>query len=135
MTQISAEGQILAEGGPDIAFQKFLAEGRFMIQRGVGTGVHVYYPRTVAPKTGEALEWVEASGKGTVHSVSVIHKRDPEPNYNVALIDLAEGVRMMSRVDGIDPAQVKIGMAVRARIVPHEEGHIVVFVPEGENGQ
>jgi uncharacterized OB-fold protein len=127
--------QVSAEGGPDIAFQKFLAEGRFMIQRGVSSGVHVYYPRTVAPKTGEDLEWVEASGKGTVYSVSVIHKRDPEPNYNVALVDLAEGVRMMSRVDGIDPAQVKIGMAVSARIVPHEDGHIVVFVPAGENGQ
>jgi len=127
--------QVSADGGPDIAFQKFLAEGRFMIQRGVKSGTYVYYPRTVAPVTGEELEWVEASGKGTVYSVSVIHKRDPEPNYNVVIVELAEGARMMSRVDGIDAADVKIGMAVRASIVPHEEGHIVAFVPAGENGR
>ncbi len=127
--------QVSANGGPDIAFQKFLAEGRFMIQRGVKSGTYVYYPRTVAPVTGEELEWVEASGKGTVYSVSMVHKRDPEPNYNVAIVDLAEGVRMMSRVDGIDAADVKIGMAVRASIVAHEDGHIVAFVPAGEKDQ
>ncbi len=114
---------------PDEQFTAFLAEGRFMIQRGVETGTHVFFPRVVAPRTGEALEWVEASGRGTVHSTTVVRKRPPEPHLNVALIDLAEGPRMMSRVEGIDATEVHIGMAVIARIVQAEDGPLVVFVP------
>lgn len=114
---------------PDEQFAAFLAEGRFMIQRGLTTGTHVFYPRVVAPVTGEDLEWVEASGRGTVYSTTVVRKRPPEPSLNVALIDLAEGPRMMSRVEGIDAAAVRIGMAVEARIVEDADGPLVVFVP------
>jgi len=115
---------------PDEEFTAFLAEGRFMIQRGVETGQHVFFPRVVGPRTGEDLEWVEASGRGTVYSTTVVRKRPPEPSHNVALIDLGEGPRMMSRVEGIDPAEVRIGMAVCARIVAAEDGPLLVFVPE-----
>lgn len=120
------------EGGPAIAFQKHLAAGRFMIQRGVNSGKYVYFARTVAPGTGEDLEWVEASGLGTVYSTTAIPKRPPEPAQNIALIDLDEGPRMMSRVEGIEASQVQIGMRVQAAIRPceTEEGsHIVVFSP------
>lgn len=117
---------------PDLAFQAHLAAGRFMLQRGVDSGVHVYFPRAVAPGTGEALEWVEASGLGTVYSTTTIRKRPPEPALNIVLVDLDEGPRMMSRVEEIDAAEVKIGMRVRARIVAceDEEGaRMVVFTP------
>ena len=124
-----------AEVKPDEQFSAHLAEGRFMIQRGVETGTHVFFPRAVAPVTGEALEWVEASGLGTVHSTTVVRKRPPEPSYNVALIDLAEGPRMMSRVEGIDASDVRIGMAVRARIVDADDGPLVVFVPADQSEQ
>lgn len=116
---------------PDEQFAAFLAAGRFMIQRGRESGTHVFYPRAVAPVTGEDLDWVEASGLGTVYSTTVVRKRPPEPPMNVALIDLAEGPRMMSRVEGIAAADVRIGMAVSARIVEVEGGPLVVFVPEG----
>ena len=116
-------------GGPDILFQRHLAAGRFMIQRAVGSGRAVFYPRAVAPGSGEALEWVPATGLGIVYSTTVVRVRPPEPNRNVALIDLDEGVRMMSRVEGIAAEDVRIGQRVRARIVPHGEGHIVVFAP------
>lgn len=117
---------------PDQEYQSHLAAGRFMIQRSVDSGTYVFYPRAVAPVTGEDLEWVEASGRGTVYAVSVINKRPPASNYNIALIDLEEGPRMMSRVEGIAPEDVKIGMAVKARIIPHEEGHLIVFDPAEE---
>lgn len=121
-----------APGGPDIQFQQHLAEGRFMIQRGVTSGKAVFYPRSVAPGTGEALEWFEASGRGTVHSFTIVRKRPPEPSIAIGLIDLDEGVRMMSRIEEADPEAVHIGMAVKARIVPHEDGHLVVFTPATE---
>jgi uncharacterized OB-fold protein len=114
---------------PDEQFEAYLAEGRFMIQRSRESGAYVFYPRAVAPRTGEDLDWVEASGRGTVHSTTVARKKPPEPSYNIALIELAEGPRMMSRVEDIDPAEVKIGMAVQARIVEAEDGPLVVFVP------
>ena len=99
-----------------------------MIQRSRSTGVHVFYPRAVAPGTGARdLEWVEASGQGVVYSTTVVRKKPPEPSYNVALIDLTEGPRMMSRVEGIDPAAVAIGAAVKARITDQDGEAVVVF--------
>lgn len=118
---------------PDQQFEAFLAEGRFMIQRSRESGAYVFYPRAVAPRTGEDLDWVEASGRGTVHSTTVVRKKPPEPSYNIALIELAEGPRMMSRVEGIDPAEVAIGMTVEARIVEAEDGPLVVFVPAADH--
>lgn len=118
---------------PDVEFDAFLREGRFMIQRSRGTGEAVFYPRALAPGTGARdLEWVEASGRGVVYSTTVVRKRPPTPSYNVALIDLAEGPRLMSRVEGIDAEAVTIGMAVRARIIEEEGAPVLVFEPEGQ---
>lgn len=110
-----------------------------MIQRGVKTGTYVYFPRTVAPSTGEALEWVEASGLGTVYATTTVRKRPPDPSLNVALVDLDEGPRMMTHVENIDPEEVKIGMRVKASIRPctapgtDEDIWIVVFQPVGDS--
>jgi uncharacterized OB-fold protein len=113
---------------PDAEFRAFLAQGRFMIQRSKSSGAHVFYPRAVAPGTGARdLEWVQACGRGVVYSTTVVRKKPPEPSYNVALIDLAEGPRMMSRVEGLDPAAVAIGMAVQARIIEQDGEPVVVF--------
>ena len=115
---------------PDQDFRRFLGEGRFMLQRSRTTGRFVFYPRVMAPGTGETdLDWIEASGRGTVYSTTVVRKKPPEPSYNVALIDLEEGPRMMSRVDGVPPDSVAIGMAVQARIVEQEGEPVIVFVP------
>jgi uncharacterized OB-fold protein len=115
---------------PDAAFRRHLEEGRFMLQRARGSGRYIFYPRVVEPGTGATdLEWVEASGNGTVHSTTVVRNKPPVPDHNVALIDLEEGVRMMSRVEGIAPDAVRIGMKVRARILFGEDGPILVFDP------
>jgi uncharacterized OB-fold protein len=113
---------------PDVDFQAFLQEGRFMIQRSKSSGRHVFYPRVAEPGTGATdLEWVEASGKGTVYATTTVRTRPPAADYNVALIDLAEGVRMMSRVEGVAAEDVKIGMAVQARILDDGDSRCVVF--------
>lgn len=119
----------MAETGPDRAFFDYLRQGRFMIQRATSDGRHVFYPRAVAPGDGAPLEWVEASGLGCVYSTTIVRKKPPEPSYNVALIDLAEGPRMMSRVEGVAPENVKIGMAVKARIDTSGEEPFIVFTP------
>lgn len=117
--------------GPEEVFRGHLAQGRFMIQRSASTGKYVFYPRVVAPGTGEAdLEWVEVSGEGTVYATTVTRRRPEQGgDYNVALIDLAEGPRMMSRVVGIDPGVVTIGMKVRARVRELNGAPAIVFEP------
>lgn len=96
--------------GPLATFLAFLKEGRFMLQRRTDTGAFVFYPRHVV---GTGCEWVEASGRGTVHSATIIRQK-PERggDYAVALVELAEGPRLMCRVVGTDPAEVRIGREV-----------------------
>jgi uncharacterized protein len=54
---------------------------------------------------------------------------DPEPDYNIVLIDLDEGPRLMSRVDGIAPGAVTIGMPVQAKIITENEAPTLIFEP------
>jgi len=115
---------------PEMEWRAHLAEGRFMLQRSRSTGGYVFYPRVVEPGTGaEDLEWVEATGGGVVHSVTVVHRKNPAENYNVALVELAEGPLMMSRVDGVRPEDVSIGARVQARIIQEDDQPLLVFVP------
>ena len=72
---------------------------------------------------------MQPSGLGTVYSVTVVRKRTLEESYNVVLVDLDEGPRMMSRVDGLRLDQVKIGMKVCAQVVRENDQPLVVFVP------
>ena len=115
---------------PEAEWRAHLGEGRFMIQRSRSTGGHVFYPRVAEPGTGaQDLEWVEASGAGTVHAATVVRKKDPADSYTVVLVDLAEGPRLMSRVDGVPVNEVRIGMAVKASIGEEEGKPLLVFVP------
>lgn len=115
--------------GPEAEFHNYLRSGRFMLQRSRSTGRHVFYPRIMVPGTGEQdLEWVEASGSGTIYAITVNRGRDE--TYNVALIDLDEGVRMMSRIEGVET--LAIGTRVTARITGPESDPYVVFMAELE---
>ena len=81
-----------------------------------------------------ALQWVAPSGEGTVHAVTTVRRKpDAGGDYNVSLIDLAEGVRMMSRVEG--GGKVAIGDPVRARVQVTEGKGLVVFDPAGAQGE
>jgi len=113
--------------GPEKQYLDKLAAGHFEIQKCAGCGKHVFYTRVLCPHCGgDRLDWVAPSGRGTVYSTTVVRRKPADGgDYNIVLVDLAEGVRLMSRVAGIAPEQVKIGMAVSARIA---DG-LVEFVP------
>jgi uncharacterized OB-fold protein len=71
---------------------------------------------------------VRPSGLGTVYSTSTIaRKPDAGGNYNLALIDLDENVRMMSRVDGLAPEAVTIGLRVHAVVAQQDGRGLVLF--------
>lgn len=116
----------------DAEFQRHLDEGCFKIQRARESGRAFYYPRVAEPGTGATdLEWFEPSGRGVVYSTTVVRMKPPGEPYNVALVDLEEGPRVTSKVVGIAPDAVRIGMRVRARIDAVDGKALLVFVPEG----
>jgi uncharacterized protein len=126
-------------GAPEGSEEFFEAakDGKLLIQRCSACGEHQFYPRKVCVHCGSsAVEWAEASGKGTVHTYTVIHQqgmpvwRDQVP-YVAAIIDLEEGVRMTSNVVDVEPSAVSIGMGVEVTFV--DEGMYVLprFRPAG----
>jgi uncharacterized OB-fold protein len=97
-----------------------------------------WYPREVCPRClDDAIEWRDASGMGEVHAASVQHRPGPmrDPNdgpYTVVLVDLAEGVRIISNVVGCPPESVTVGMEVRVAWQALADGrHLPQFEPVG----
>jgi uncharacterized OB-fold protein len=125
----------IANPGPDHIYQQALAAGTFQIQRCDECGFHIFYPRHLCPECGSSrMSWVQASGKGIVYSTTIIRQR-PEAggNKNLCVVELAEGPRLMSRIEGIAAEEVKIGMAVTAEIAgAGEEPRYIIFRVEGE---
>jgi uncharacterized OB-fold protein len=113
--------QSLKEQSPLGIFIEHCKKGELAYQVCTDDNTPVFFPRAVAPKSGSTnLEWRVAKGTGTVHATTVVYTKDKLP-HNVALIDLDEGFRLMSRVEDIDPMQVKIGMRVKVRIDPGDD--------------
>ena len=108
---------------PDPVTQPFwdsLKAHAMQLQRSSSTGEWVYYPRVVMPGNPEdELEWAPVTGRGTVYAFAIPHVH-PHPGfrarapYVVALIELEEGVKILSNLVNVDPTPeaVKIGMPV-----------------------
>lgn len=111
-------------------------EQRFVLPWSTVTGKAVWFPRDVDPAApGVPFDWREASGEGVVYAASVHHKPGPgrHPDhcpYVVALVDLPEGVRMMTNVVECPPDDVVVGMPVRLVWQPLSDGrHLPQFAP------
>ena len=81
--------------------------------------------------------WAELSGRGEIYSYTVTHRpfhpfwKDRAP-YVVATIELEEGIRMVSDMPGLEPADVAIGLAVEVGFEACGDGRkIPVFEPAG----
>lgn len=92
---------------------------RLLLQRCRDCSKFQFYPRGVCSHClGSALEWVESSGRGIVHTFTIAY-RAPHPGFAddvpfvIAMIELEEGVRMMSNIVECDPKSVRIDMPVR----------------------
>jgi uncharacterized OB-fold protein len=115
-------------------YVEHLKKGELAYQVNKDTNKPFFYPRAVAPETGSAnIEWRVSKGLGTVYTTTAVHYKGEAP-LNVAMIDMDEGYRLMSRVEGIDAMDVKIGMRVKVKVVPGDENTLPfpVFTPAGD---
>jgi uncharacterized OB-fold protein len=108
-------------GAEDLAgtFWRAAAEGRLLIQKCPHCGHRQHYPRHICTVCGASPDWEEASGRGTVHTFTVIRQNGSPPfrdqlPYVVAIVELDEGPRLMGNVTGIGPEDVYVGMPVVA---------------------
>ena len=124
------------QGGVLARHQAALNEGRFLIQRCSGCGKAVYFPRELCPHCGHGeLALVPPKGTGTVYAVTTVRRKaEAGGDYNVSLIELDEGVRLMSRVEGLPSSEVRIGQRVKARVVEQSGQGVVVFDPVASEG-
>ena len=120
-----------APASPNGTYLEHLAKGELGYQFSPDANAAVFYPRVICPFTGsDNLEWRVSKGMGTVHATTVVYPQKGDP-YNVALIDIDEGFRMMSRVEDIAPLDVRIGLRVKFRVHAAEgdEPPYPVFTP------
>ncbi len=117
--------------GPDAQYLQALQEGRLMLQHCEDCAAVRFPPALVCRACGSPrLQWRASPGRGSVYSLTTV--RDRAGDYNVALVDLEGGARMMSRVEDVAPDAVRIGQRVRARIVAGEEPFVVFAPADGD---
>jgi uncharacterized protein len=113
-------------------------EGRLVAQRCGGCSRLRHPPRPMCPHCHSLqFDVIDLAGDGVVYSYAILHHpRNPAFEYPVvaALIDLVEGVRVLSNLVEIDPGDVAIGIAVTVDFQPTRDGGAVpVFKPENRS--
>jgi uncharacterized OB-fold protein len=93
------------------------ARGELLIQHCPKCGHRQFYPRAMCTVCASTPEWERASGRGTVHTFTVIRQNHAKPfrdllPYVVAMIELDEGPRMMGNLVGCPVEDVAVGMPV-----------------------
>ena len=93
-------------------------EEKLIIQKCQDCNNHVFYPRIACPHCfSDKVEWVEASGKGTVYSYTVVTNNAPsafiaDMPFVIAIVKLEEGVQMLSNIIKCNPDDVVCDMPV-----------------------
>jgi uncharacterized OB-fold protein len=123
-------------------FWEAAVEGRLVAQRCGGCGRLRHPPRPMCPQCHSLeVEVVTLSGRGSLYSYAILHHpQHPAFDYPVvaALVDLEEGIRLVTNLSGVDPERIVIGMPLEVTFEPTEHGGAVpVFRSAGadENGQ
>lgn len=109
-------------------------DGRLVIQRCKACGRASHPPRPMCPDCHSLdREWVPASGNGVVYSYAFLHHpQHPAFSYPVpaALVELEEGVRLVTNLVDVDPNEVRIGLEVEVTFEPTADDFAVpVFRP------
>ncbi|KUL63717.1 MULTISPECIES: Zn-ribbon domain-containing OB-fold protein [unclassified Streptomyces] len=124
---------------PDAATRSYwdaAAGGTLLIRRCGACGAAHHYPREFCPRCwSDDVTWERASGLATLYTWSVVHRNDLPPfgdrvPYTAAVVDLAEGPRMMTEVVGCEENALRIGMPLEVTFREAAEGvAVAVFRP------
>lgn len=106
------------------------AEGRLLLRRcrAAGCGVAHHYPREFCPSCwSEDVIWEQATGRATLYTWSVVHRNDLPPfgdrvPYVAAVVELAEGPRMMTEIIDCPADALRIGMPLLVRFRQDGDG-------------
>jgi hypothetical protein len=104
------------------------AQGRLLVKKCAACGELHHYPRALCPFCfSDRTEWIQASGRGTIYSYSVM-RRVPVP-YALAYVTLEEGVTMMTNIVDCDLDALHVGQPVTVVFKPTEGGgpHVAMF--------
>jgi uncharacterized OB-fold protein len=114
------------------------AAGELRIQRCQTCERHYFYPRPSCPHCGgDQVEWVRASGRATLYSYVINHRPAPgfeeEGPYAIAVVELEEGVRMMTNIVGVANTPENLPLDMELRVVFEQRGdvHVPLFEPVG----
>jgi uncharacterized OB-fold protein len=118
--------------------------GRLLIAGCGACGKVHHYPRPFCPHCwSDDVRPVRASGTGTLYTYSTVYANDLPPfrdrlPYVAAIVELAEGPRVMTTIEGVQPDGLRVGMAVTASFRPvdaddPESPYLTVFSPDEEN--
>ncbi|WP_434591032.1 Zn-ribbon domain-containing OB-fold protein [Streptomyces sp. A5-4] len=118
------------------------ARGSLLLRRCLACAKAHHYPREFCPYCwSEDVGWEPASGRATLYTWSVVHRNDLPPfgervPYVAAVVDLAEGPRMMTEVVDCEEAELRIGMALEVTFRDGEaEGYAVPVFREAQEAR
>ena len=108
------------------------ARGELRVQECGSCGHRQFYPRLLCTKCGKTPGWLTCSGRGVIHTFTVIRQNHAKPfrnelPYVVAMVELEEGPRMMGNVLDCPVEDVRIGMPVQVVFEAADEGVGVPF--------
>ena len=119
-------------------------QGRLLIAECGACGKVHHYPRPFCPHCwGENVHPLQASGTGTLYTYSTVYVNDLAPfngrlPYVVAIVELDEGPRLMTTIEGIEPERLRVGMPVTALFRPVDDEnpdspYLTIFTPSEEH--
>lgn len=121
---------------PARPFFEGAAQGKLMVQRCPSCSNYTFYAHYVCPTCQHApLDWVEAAGTGTVYTFTIVNQHGlpyfaNKVPYVYGVVTLDEGPRLVTNIEGIDPADVRCDMKVRASFEDIGDGMAVpIFRP------
>jgi hypothetical protein len=118
-------------------------QGRLLIAECGACGTVHHYPRPFCPHCwSDDVHPLRASGTGTLYTYSTVYANDLPPfrerlPYVAGIVELAEGPRVMTTIEGAQPEALRVGMAVTASFRPvdaddPESPYLTVFTPSEE---
>jgi len=104
-------------------------QGLLKIKRCTGCSKVHFYPRALCPYCLSDTEWIDASGLGTIYSVTVTRKAGPIA-YALAYVTLDEGVSMLTNIVDCDLDTLRIGDRVKLCFKSADaENRVPMFTP------